>query len=98
MQFLEKYPFLISILREASAKIRPYFSDEKLFLQVVPVPEFIDYVHLVLSILTGRAPHDALNKLNQFDEDWLRPLAYEIKTQLITILEFHDDVRLVRVS
>jgi len=83
LQFLEKYPFLISILLEASAKIHHDFSDGKLFFQVVPYPEVIDYVHLVLLILTGRAPHDALNKLNQFDEDWLRPLAYEIKKQLI---------------
>lgn len=46
LQFLEKYPFLVPPLLEAPDKIRKHFPDEQLFLQVVPDPEIIDYVHL----------------------------------------------------
>lgn len=92
VKFLEKYPFLLPPLLEAPDKIRKHFPDEQLFLQVVPDPEIIDYIHLVLSILTERDPHDSLIQLHQFDEDWLQPLPYEVKEHLITIPEFHDGI------
>ncbi len=92
IQFLDQYPFLIAPLQSAAQKVRSYFPNEQLFLRIDHDPEIIDYVHLVLSILTERDPHDALNRLNQFDEDWLRPLPYEFKKHLITIPEFYDDV------
>ena len=91
LQFLEKYSFLVPALLEAPDKIRHHFPDEQLFLQVVPDPEIIDYVHLVLSILTERNPDDALSRLQKFDEDWLQPFPYTIKEHLITIAEFRDD-------
>ncbi len=92
IQFLNKYPFFVATLQSAIEKIRSYFPNEQLFLRIDYDPEIIDYVHLVLSILTERNPHDALNKLNQFDEDWLQPLPYEVQKHLITIPEFHDNV------
>ncbi len=92
IQFLDKYPFLIAPLQSAAQKVRSYFPDEQLFLRIDHDPEIIDYVHLVLSILTERDPHDALDRLNQFDEDWLRPLPYEVQKHLITTPEFQDDV------
>ncbi len=90
LQFLEKYSFLIPPLLEAPDKIRQHFPDEQLFLQVVPDPEIIDYVHLALSILTEHNPDDALSRIQQFDEDWLRPFPYNVKEHLITIPEFRD--------
>ncbi len=79
------------LLLEAPNKIRKHFPDEPLFLQVIPDPETIDYVHLVLSILTKRESRDALNRVYLFDEDWLRPLPQGVKEHLITIPEYHDN-------
>ncbi|MBR8837592.1 MAG: hypothetical protein DSM106950_27200 [Stigonema ocellatum SAG 48.90 = DSM 106950] len=92
LQFLDKYQFLVAPLQLAAQKVRSYFPNEQLFLRIDHDPEIIDYVHLVLSIPTERDPHDALNRLNQFDEDWLQSLPYEVQKHLITTPEFQDDV------
>ncbi|HEY9634603.1 MAG TPA: hypothetical protein V6D14_14415 [Coleofasciculaceae cyanobacterium] len=87
LPFLEKFPFLVPPLLEAPDKIRQHFPDAKLFLQVVDDPEIIDYVHLVLSILTKIDPDDAVSKLNQVDKEWELGLSYEVRKRFFTALE-----------
>jgi hypothetical protein len=40
--FLEKYPFLLSVLIEAWSTIRKHFTNTRLFLEVVTDPEASD--------------------------------------------------------
>ncbi|HEY9876769.1 MAG TPA: hypothetical protein V6D12_25315 [Candidatus Obscuribacterales bacterium] len=91
LQFLEKYPFLVPVLLEAPSSIRQDFPDEPLFIKVVPDPEIVDYVQLVLSILTTIDPHEAVNRLHHLDKNWLLNLSHEVRERLCTLLEYPDD-------
>ncbi|MBN3951160.1 MAG: hypothetical protein HWQ38_33705 [Nostoc sp. NMS7] len=92
LEFLDKHPFLIPVLLEAPEKIRHYFPDSQLFLEVVPDPEIIDYVLLVLSILMKLDPDDAIARQKQMDLDWwLNSTTHEVRSQFITLLEYPDE-------
>ncbi len=91
LQFLDHYPFLIPVLLEAPEKIRRYFPDSHLFLEVVPDPEIIDYVQLVLSILMKLDPHEAVKRLHQLDENFSRGFSHQVHQQFLTILEYPDE-------
>jgi hypothetical protein len=89
LQFLKQYPFLIPVLLEAPEKIRHYFPDCQLFLEVSIDPEIIDYVLLVLSILINLDPDEAVDRLHQLDKDWwLNSTTHEVRRNLCTLLEY----------
>lgn len=91
-EFLAKYPFIMPVLLEAPDKIKHYFPDSKLFLEVVPDPEIIDWVSLVLSIHTTLDPDDAVDRQNQLDTDWwLNNTSHEVRRKLFTLLEYPDE-------
>ncbi len=68
--FLEKYPFLAPLLLEAYDRIRTYFPDSLIFLEVVADPEANGDYQLVASVAVDLDPDEALENLEQFDEDW----------------------------
>lgn len=70
MPFLERYPFLTSLLLEAYSKVKEYFPDSQAFLEIVGDPEETDDDQLVLFIATNSDPDEALERLDQFDENW----------------------------
>lgn len=63
LQFLNQYPFLVPVLLEAPDKIRHYFPDSQLFLEVDRDPEIIDWMMLVLSILMDLDPRGSARKV-----------------------------------
>lgn len=91
LQFLEQYPFLVPVLLEAPEKIRHYFPDSQLFLEVSIDPEIIDYVQLVLSILMKLDPDEAVDRLHQLDKDWSWGLSHQVHQQFFTTLEYPDE-------
>ena len=91
LEFLDKYPFLIPVLLEAPEKIRQYFPDSQLFLEVVPDVEIIDLVLLILSIRINLNPDDAVNQLNQMDMNWWVHTPYEVRKNVCTLLEYPDE-------
>ncbi len=91
VQFLEKYPFIVPPLLEAPTKLRKYFPNEPIFLEVVPDPEIVNYVQLILSILITLDSPEALFRLNKFDEDWLLGQSYEVREQICTLVEYPDE-------
>lgn len=91
LQFLEQYPFLVPVLLEAPEKIRHYFPDSQLFLEVVPDAEIIGWVLLVLSILINLDPYDAVDRLNQMDMNWWVHTPYEVRKNVCTLLEYPDE-------
>ncbi len=92
LAFLDKYPFLVPVLLEAPAKIRQYFPDSQLFLEVVPDAEIADWVLLVLSILMNLDPNDAVDKLHQLDWNWGLHNSYEVRSKFLTTLEYPDEL------
>ena len=92
LEFLDKYPFLVPVLLKAPEKIRHYFPDSQLFLEVFIDPESIDWVKLILSILMKLDPYDAVARQNQLDmEWWLKNTTYEVRSKLFTLLEYPDE-------
>lgn len=70
MGVIEKYPFLASLLINAYEKVLSYFPAPQLFLDVISDPEASDDRRLALYIATNLTPREAVEKLEQFDEDW----------------------------
>jgi hypothetical protein len=92
LQFLDRHPFLVPVLLEAPEKIRHYFPDSQLFLEVVPDAEILDWVLLVLSILINLDPNDAVDRLNQIDMNWwLNNTTHKVRSKLLTLLEYPDE-------
>ncbi|MEB3179946.1 MAG: hypothetical protein VKL59_13045 [Nostocaceae cyanobacterium] len=91
LEFINKYPFLLPVLLEAPEKIRQYFPDSQLFLEVDTDAEIPDWVHLVLSILMNLEPDEAVDRLHELDKDWFRGLPYQVHQQFFTTLEYPDE-------
>lgn len=70
LHFLEKYPFLVSLLFEACGEIEKHFSYPLLYLAVTADPEELTTDQLVVSIATPLTPEEAVNALSQFDKTW----------------------------
>lgn len=51
VQFLEQYPFLVPTLLAAPNKIKHYFPDSQLFLEVVPDVDIPDWIQLCLDTI-----------------------------------------------
>ncbi|MEH2411204.1 hypothetical protein [Nostoc sp.] len=91
LKFLDKHSFLIPVLLEAPKKIRQYFPDSQLFLEIFIDSESIDWVQLILSILMKLDPHEAVTRLNKLDWDWGLHNSYEVRSNFFTTLEYPDE-------
>jgi len=84
LQFLAKYPFLISTLLSVPDNIRTYISDSQLSLEVLTDPEINDYLQLFIQISTQLDLDEAIDKLDKFEDDWWLQIPYEVR-KLIAI-------------
>ncbi|MBE9094176.1 hypothetical protein [Tychonema sp. LEGE 07203] len=91
LDFLEKHHFLIPVLLEAPDKISNYFLNAQLFLECVTDPEGIDDDMLELAICMNLEPDEAVDKLNQFQDNWWLNLSNKIRQLLCPILEYPHD-------
>lgn len=88
LRFLNKYPFLVSLLLEAHKKIGDYFPNSQVFLEVVTDPETINDHQLVTFIATNLVPDKAVDSLNRFDDDWWLDALDRAQGKLCINLEF----------
>lgn len=79
LQFLAKYPFLISTLLSVPDNIRTYISDSQLSLELVADPEITDYLQLFILIYTQLDLDEAIDKLDKFEDDWWLQIPYEVR-------------------
>jgi hypothetical protein len=68
--FLQAHPELTALLNEAYQELRKYFSSEDLKLELVADPEIIGDQQLFVYIFTSLSVTDALEKFDEFDEQW----------------------------
>lgn len=68
--FLMEDPSATRLLSEAYGRIRKYFPDSEIFMEVVTDPDFLCEKELVVSIVTDLSPREAIKRLDAFDEDW----------------------------
>lgn len=88
LRFLERNKFLVPLLMEAYWKIRKYFSDAHLFLEVDTDPEATNDQQLLVFIATDYSPKVALHTLKQFDEDWWLDTLDRAQRKLCINVEF----------
>jgi hypothetical protein len=86
--FLERYPFLVSLLLEAYEEIWNYFPYSQVSLEVISDPEALDEYQLLASISTSLAPDEAIDKLEQFDESWWLDALDRVQSKLCIDVEF----------
>lgn len=67
--FIQLKPFLIDVLKNCYQKIRDYFDDDKMELELLHDP-MDNEERLVLYILTSKAPKDAIKTLINFNKEW----------------------------
>src|SRR5690348_5521710 len=70
IQWLEQYPVLVPILLQARDKIKEYFADAAVSLEVVMDPEMIGYSQLIAFIIATADPDEAMDQLERFDDAW----------------------------
>lgn len=68
--FLEKYPFLVSLLLEAYVEVGNYFPHSRVFLKVFDDPEVEGMDKLFAYIRTPLPVDEALARLDKLDEEW----------------------------
>lgn len=87
VNFLSNNFFLFALLLQAYDWARKYFPSSKLFLEIIDEPEVED-TRMVISISTNLAPSEALNRLEQLDEDWWLTASSRAKGKLAITVEF----------
>ena len=69
--YLEQYPFLIPLLHEAYSKIRQYFPDADLYLEIF---RFYDTdrheIQLFVNVSPTCEPEESVQVLDRFGMDW----------------------------
>ncbi len=89
--FTERFPFLTSLLLDASNALSQIFPDNVIYrLEVAHDREDENIEELVCFICTDLDPDEALAKLDAFDEEWFLDNIGKTNGRLIFTLEFND--------
>jgi hypothetical protein len=88
LHFLERYPFLVSLLVGAYYNILKYFPYSLVFLTTVTDPEEFGADQLIASIATDLGPDEATDALNTFDKNWWLNSLKRAQGKLCITLEF----------
>ena len=76
--FVRENTNLISLLREAPAQIRRYFSPKALILEVPIDSDADEEKQLMIYIQTDESPRDVREKLKMLDNDWWLKASNEV--------------------
>lgn len=88
-EFLEEHPYLCPLLFEAYDRIQEHFGPRpQVTLEVVTDPEATDDRMLYAFIATRLPPEEALEKLDQFDEEWWLTALARTQGMLCIDIEF----------
>ncbi len=88
LRFLERNPFLVSLLIEAYYNIVKYISHSLVSLEVVHDPEEFGTSQLIAFIATDLGPDEATDALSHFDKKWWLNSLERAQGKLCITLEF----------
>jgi hypothetical protein len=86
--FVGSNPHLLPWLMETYHQIRNYFPSEILFLEVVTDPDEIGDKQLVIYICTDLSPQEAIDKLDQLDDNWWLNVSDASDSKLLIQVEY----------
>jgi len=88
LAFLERYPAVAPLLHDVRSKIRKFFGEDPVRLEMFYDPEWPeDGPKLVVNIQTHYASREALDRLHQFNEGWWIKSRSEIDAPLMVSFE-----------
>jgi hypothetical protein len=88
LAFLERHPEVAPLLHETRGKIRLYFGEDPVRLDIFYDPEWPeDGPKLVVNIQTHFASHEALDRLHQFVNAWWTKKRKDIDAPLMVSFE-----------
>ncbi len=88
LRFLEKYPYLVSLLLEAYLHIEEFFPHSLVYLAVSTDLEEFSTDRLIAFISTDFDPDNALDALSAFDKKWWLSSLKRAHGKLCITLEF----------
>ncbi len=88
LRFLEKNPFLVSLLLEVYTNIEEFFPLSLVYLTVATDPEEFGADQLIAFIATDLDPDAALDALRAFDKNWWLNSLNRAQGKLCITLEF----------
>jgi hypothetical protein len=88
LRFLEKYPFLVSLLLEVYSHIEEFFPRSLVYLTVSTDLEEFSTDRLTVFISTDLDPDSALDALSDFDKKWWLNSLKRAQGKLCITLEF----------
>jgi hypothetical protein len=84
LAFLESHPAVVSLLPEIRSKIRDYFGDEPVRLEVFLDPEWEDAPPELFAVVrTTRPSREALDLIHRFDREWWLPWKARIGSPVV---------------
>jgi hypothetical protein len=86
--FLARYPFLISLLLEASLKISSFFPEREASLQIITDPEAAADEQLMVIIIETSSPEEVYDRLERLDSEWWIGAVDRAKGRLCINVEF----------
>ena len=86
-EYISDYQFLIPTLLDCPVNIKKYFSNEKLFLEVITDPMDNEET-LALYISTTLDAEKAVEKLETFDDEWWLEFSSKTFGKLVIDVEF----------
>lgn len=89
MGWLELYPFLVPFLFEGHERLRKYFPNEPMALQVSYDPEDARLTHLTALVLIGEHMNgaDVSERMDRFCQDWW----FDVMNEVDLKLQFYED-------
>ncbi len=88
LRFLERYPFLVSLLIEAYYSIVEFFPHSPVYLAITTDPEEFGRDQLTVFIATDLGPDEAVEVLSRFDKKWWLNSLKRAQGKLCITLEF----------
>lgn len=85
---LARYPFLISLLLEASPRISKHFPGKEICLQVIADPEVAEDEQLMVLVIETSSPEEVYDRLERFDNEWWIGAVDRAKGKLCIDVEF----------
>ena len=86
--FIDNHHDLTSLLLNTSEKVLEFFPDHKLSLELIQDYDFDSEPHIALIIETPLSADEALEKLDNFDENWWIDAKFSSKEKVCIALEY----------
>lgn len=92
LKFLNEHPFLVPVLLEAPEKIKPFFGEAALYLDINLDPEDDFFDAIVLGVATKYSWEQAMVRREQLVDSWVLSQPLKVRNNLLINVTDSDEV------